>query len=595
VTPERLKRFFIRKAAAYKVKEEIRQNIVFAVQNIVKDPPFTKLDLISCRNVLIYFGADLHEKVVPMFQNSLKPGGILFLGSSESIGAHVDMFSVVDRKWKIFRTKGVAARPATPFEMRKKVAAERGAVPAPPALKPHRELSMKEAAEKTVIDRYAPPFVIIDRKGDILYFHGRTTSYLQPPSGRASLNIIEMAREEMRLELRIALRKAIAGKKKITVEGLLVKVDGAIRAVNLEILQPEPLQGQLMVVFRELTFPKGQKAGKASPPSPGMRPQIAELEHELKSTKEQLQTTIEELDTANQELGATNEELQSSNEELQSTIEEMETSKEELQSVNEELTTINTELQLKMDELFQLNNDMNNLITSTQLATIFLDNRLRIKRFTPATVNLLNLMGADVGRYIGDFTLKLDYPDLEKDIGETLRELVLKERVVRHRDGLWYLTRILPYRTTENVIDGAVITFIDVTGQKKAEEAQTAALSYAEGIVETVRESLLVLDSDLRVITANKSFYRAFRTSRNDVEKKLVYDLGNGQWAIPALRELLEKILPENTQIENFEVVHDFPDVGHKKMLLNARRIYEHGKRTLMILLAIEDITGRKK
>jgi len=477
VSPERLNRFFTKKTSAYKIREEIRQAIVFAVQDIIKDPPFTKLQMISCRNVLIYFDAELQKKVFPIFHYSLTPGGILYLGSSETIGAHADMFSVVDRKWKIFRAKGAEAIPAAPFTLRTAAAPVRGAVP--------------EAAP----------------------------------------------------------------------------------------------------AITERTLPKGEKTGKAPPPSRKTSRHVAELEHALRSTKEQLQTTIEELETANEELGSTNEELQSSNEELQSTIEEMETAREELQSVNEELTTINTELQNKADESSQTNNDLINLIASTQIASIFLYNDLRIKRFTPATANVLNLLETDLGRPISDFSLKLDYPDLEKDIAQARRGLALTERVVRHRNGLWYLARIFPYRTMENVIDGVVITFVDITEQKRTQEALQDALAYAEGIVETAREPFVVLDADLRVITANTSFYQTFKTSRGEVEKNRIYDLGDRQWDIPALRELLERILPESTRIDDFEVSHDFPGLGRKTMLLNARRIFEHGMQTRMILLAIEDIT----
>ena len=598
VSPGRLNRFFIKKASAYKVKDEIRQMIVFAVQNFIKDPPFTKLQMISCRNVLIYFDADLQKKVLPILHYSLKPGGILYLGSSETIGEHLDMFSVVDRKWKIFRAKGAEATPRAPFELRTAAAPVRTARPeAAPAIKKRDEVSVGAFAEKIILDHYAPPFVIINDKGDILYFSGKTSRYLESAPGKASLNIIEMAREEIRLELRAALRKAVASGKDMTVEGLQIKTNGGFRTIHLEIrhnAQHEPMRGLLMVVFRELTLPKGQRKGKASQPSRKMSLLVTELEHELRSTKEQLQTTIEELETANQELGSTNEELQSSNEELQSTIEEMETSREELQSVNEELTTINTELQSKAEESTKANNDMNNLIASTQIATLFLDNGLHIKRFTPATANVLNLVQFDIGRPIGDFSMKLNYPDLEKDIKETLRARALQERVVRHRNGLWYMARILPYRTMESVIDGVVITFVDITEQKRTQEALQDALAYAEGIVETAREPFIVLDADLRVITANESFYQTFKTSRGDVEKKRIYDLGNHQWDIPALRELLERILPESTQLENFEVSHEFPEIGRKRMLLNARRIHQHGMQTRMILLAIEDITRRK-
>jgi two-component system, chemotaxis family, CheB/CheR fusion protein len=486
VSPGRLSHFFTKRAAAFKIKEEIRKMIVFAVQDVTKDPPFTKLQMISCRNVMIYFNAELQKKILPVFHYALKPGGILYLGSSETIGDHADMFSVVDRKWKIFKARGKEDIPAVPFKARTAATPVRAAGPEPsPATKVRKE------------------------------------------------------------------------------------------------------------VRRELALPEGEIPGNGPRPSRKTTLRIEELNHELRSTKGQLQTTIEELETANEELGSTNEELQSSNEELQSSIEEMETSREELQSTNEELVTINTELVHKAEESTQANNDMNNLIASTQIANIFLDDKLRIKRFTPATLNVLNLIESDIGRPIGDFSLKLDYPDLEKDIGESLRTLALKERVVRHRDGLWYLARVLPYRTVDNVIDGVVIAFIDITVQKMAQEALQDALAYAEGIVETAREPLVVLDADLRVVTANTSFYQVFKTSRGDVEKKRIYDLGNQQWNIPALKELLEKILPESVQLKDFEVAHDFPEIGRKRMLLNAQRIRQHGVKTRLILLAIEDITGR--
>jgi chemotaxis methyl-accepting protein methylase/PAS domain-containing protein len=488
VSPERMNRFFTKKAATYKVKEEIRKMIVFAVQNIIRDPPFTKLQMISCRNVLIYFDAELQKKVLPIFHYALKPGGILHLGASETIGDHADMFSVVDRKWKIFRARGAERIPAAPSKS---------------------------------------------------------------PTAKAS----ELAAESVAAP--------------------------AIKNRGEESKEHAP--------------PEGEISGKGPQPSRKKSLRVAELSHELKTTKEQLQTTIEELETANQELGSTNEELQSANEELQSSLEEMETSREELQSTNEELLTINTEFQLKAEESDHANNDMNNMIASTQIANLFLDCDLRIKRYTPAMLNVLNLVETDIGRPVGDFSLKLDYPDMEKDIEEVLRTLALKEREVKHRDGLWYLARILAYRTTDNSIDGVVIAFIDITEQKSAQEALQDALIYAEGIVETVREPLIVLDADLRVVTANMSFYQVFKTSRGDVEKKRFFDIGNRQWNIPALREHLEKILPDSVLLENFEVACDFPELGHKRMLLNARRIHQKGQQTRLILLAIEDITGRKE
>ena len=600
VSPARLSRFFSRKPSGYKITEEIRQMIVFALQDITRDPPFTKLQMICCRNLLIYFHPQLQKKVLPIFHYSLTPGGILFLGSSETIGDHAGLFSLIDRKWKIYKSKVAEAPIAAPFETRPEVGlpARKAAPAAAPFVKKREEESIGTLGEKIILDHYAPPFVIINEKRGILYFSGKTSGYLEPAPGRASLDIIEMARGELKLELKTTLREAVSRGKDTTSDRVQIKTNKGTRAVQMEIrhvARDPSANGLLMVVFRELTPATGQKTEAAPHPSKKTGRHIAELEHELRGTKEQLQTTIEELQTSNQELGSTNEELQSSNEELQSTIEEMETSREELQSVNEELTTINTELQINADETGELNNDMINLIASTQIANIFLNNDLCIRRFTPATADVLNLVETDIGRPIGDFSLKLDYPDLQKDIEETLRTLASKDRIVRHHNMLWYMARILPYRTTRNVIDGVVITFVDITEQKRIQEALEDALAYAEGIVETAREPLVVLDADLRVITANSSFYRTFKTSRGKVEKKLIFELGDRQWDIPALRQLLEKILPESTRLENFEVAHHFPGLGRKRMLLNARRIFQHGQETRMILLAIEDATGGKE
>ena len=598
VSPERRNRFFIKKDSGWKINEEIRQMIVFALQDVIKDPPFTKLDMVSCRNVLIYFDAGLQQKVLPIFHYALKPGGILFLGSSETIGNHADMYSLVDRKWRIFRTKGPETAPAPSFESRNLALPARGARPeAAPAVKRSEEVSMGALGEKIILDHYAPPFVIINEKRDILFFSGRTGRYLEPATGKATLNISEMARDEIRLELKTSLRKAAARGEDITSDVLRIKTAGGIRAVLLEIrhiAREGSMQGLLMVVFREVTLPdERNKPGKGSTPSRKIDRRVVDLEHELKSTKEQLQATIEELETSNQDLGSTNEELQSSNEELQSTIEEMETSREELQSVNEELTTINTELQIKADESAKLTDDMNNLIASTRIANIFLDEDLCIKRFTPAAVDVVNLVETDIGRPFSDLSIKVEYPELQEDLEESLSALALKERVVRHPDGLWYKARILPYRTTSNVIDGVVITFLDVSEQKRTQEALEDALAYAEGIVETAREPLVVLDAEFRVITANTSFYRNFNLSRGKVEKKVFFEIGSRRWDIPALREFLEKILPENTSLENFAVAKDVKDPGQKGMLLNARRILQRGKETPMILLAMENLTGR--
>ncbi len=454
-------------------------------------------------------------------------------------------------------------------------------------------MSVAEATVKILLARHAPSCVVVDRGGAIVFVHGRTGKYLEPAAGKANLNILDMAREGLRPDLRTALRHASTKKSDATVEGLQVKTNGSFQTINLDVhylREPERLQGLLLVVFTDVTDRKPEKAGRPRTTSEKkLKQRIVEMEFEVKSTKEHLQIAIEEQDTANEELQSANEELQSANEELQSTNEELETSKEELQSSNEELMTVNAELQEKMDDLAQVNNDMTNLLSSTRIATIFLDNDLRIKRFTDDATRVINLIQTDVGRPLSNISLQIEYPELLKDAEEVLRTLAMKEKIARHQEGTWYLVRTIPYRTSTNVIEGVVVTFVEITEQKRLQAALQDALAFC--VVDTVREPLLVLDAGLRVVSANKAFYALFQVSPEDTARKLVYELGNHQWDIPALRKALEEILPQSNQFKDFVVEHDFPLLGRRKMLLNGRRIMHDGAETQTILLAIEDIT----
>ncbi|RJQ43349.1 MAG: PAS domain-containing protein [Nitrospiraceae bacterium] len=597
ISKEQLKRYFTKEDNAYRISNRIREMVVFAVQNVVKDPPFSKVDMIICRNLLIYLGPELQKKLIPLFHYALRPEGILFLGTSETIGAFSDLFSVINNKWKIFKPKKSPFAPAEALNYY------------PPQLKTvthdlHSfkkaktgEITLGEMTEKILLDRYAPPCVITDENGSILYFHGRTGQYLEPSPGKANLNIFDMAREGLRLELRAGVRKTITQKTDMILENLKVKTNGDIRVVNVTIRhmsKPNNLKGLIMIVFEEAAPPLPAKAVKKLPLREKQgRQRLTELEFELKSTREQLQTVIEELEASNEELQSTNEELQSANEELQSSNEELETSREELQSVNEELMTVNAESQSKIDDLTLVNNDMNNLFAATKIATIFLDNNMKIKRFTPAVSSVIKLIQNDIGRPLSDFSSTLQYEDLIKDAEEVLRTLIPKEMEVEDKNGLWYLMRILPYRTMDNIIDGVVVTFIDITEQKHAQEVLCNTLIYTEGIVETIRGPLLILDVEMKVLSANKAFYQTFQVSKEETAGKIIYDLGSHQWDLPKLRELLENILSQSNEFNDFEVEHDFPGIGPRKMLLNARKIYQKGNKTEMILLAIEDVTGK--
>jgi len=530
ISPERLARFFTAESnsQAYRIHKSIRDMLVFSEQNVIKDPPFSKLDLISCRNLLIYMGGELQKKLMPLFHYALNPGGYLFLGTSETVGEFMDLFAVMNRKLKLYQRK-------EDFQGARRVALGRfllpltemnGAFPraagktAPPVTLPLRELT-----EKALLQQVAPAAALVNGRGDILYLHGRTGFYLEPAPGEAGVsNILKMAREGLQRELATALHKAAGTKDIVRSPGLRVKTNGDLTTVNLTIRPvasgPSAVaQGDrpaataeapllYLVVLEEapgqvtLTNEKGSGRTTArgddgrsstsdtdgSDASTGLSPDditakasIAALKHELRAKEEYLQTANEELETSNEELKSSNEEMQSVNEELQSTNEELETSKEELQSVNEELATVNNELQTKVADLSRANNDMNNLLAGTGIATVFVDHQLRILRFTPTAGAIINLITSDVGRPVGHIVSNLvGYDRLVADVQAVLDTLVPKELDVQTIDGRYYTMRVQPYRTLENVIEGAVITFIDITELRAAQaQAQTQTQAQA--------------------------------------------------------------------------------------------------------------------
>jgi len=519
VSPERLGRYFVREDSTYRIRTEIREMTVFAVQNVIKDPPFTKLDFISCRNLLIYLNADLQRRLLPIFHYALKPGGLLFLGSSESVGTYTDLFEVVDKKWRIFRRKEAALAPRTLLEFpapRLKTGLE-GRVSA--AGRAPRESNLSTIMDRVLLGRFVPASAVVSDRGDVVYIHGRTGAYLEPAAGQPRLNILDMAREGLQLELASALRQASAQDTEVVREGVRVRSNGSFTRVDLgvaKIQEPESVRGLLLVTFR----PSPEAAEPVPPKVRGRTKRelsrIEELERALLCTKESLQTTIEELETANEELKSSNEELQSTNEELQSTNEEMETSKEEMQSLNEELTTVNAEMQSKVEDLSRTNDDMQNLLNSTEVATIFLDKDLRIKRYTEEARRLINLIQSDIGRPLRDLVSSLAYDRLIPDCQEVLRTLVFKVAEVRTKDGHWYLMRILPYRTAENVIDGVVVTFVDINPVKVAEKSLLRMSKvFLEG-----PEPMMILDLLGRIIAVNDEAVRIYEWSRPEMMGK---------------------------------------------------------------------------
>ena len=601
LTPERLQRFFTKEDSRYRVKKEIRDLVVFATHNILTDAPFTKLDLLSCRNLLIYLGTKAQHKLLPLFHYVLKPNGILVLGPSETIGEFAPLFSVVDRKWKLFRRTAEAGTfphlERFPAELMKKTTGTNVEVKLP--LPPPHPFSISTLIQKLLVSRYAPPAVVVNARGEVVYVHGHTGAYLEPAPGQPTHHLIEMAREGLRHDLATALHQAAGQEDEVVRHGLRVRANGDVILVNLivkKITEPEALQGLLLVTFDQVRVDKtaARKSVPARVAAPVKKGEPG-LMQELEFTKQRLQRTIEELQTSNEEEKSTNEELQSTNEELQSTNEEMETAKEELQSLNEELVTVNSELQGKLDALADANDDLQNLFNSTEVATIFLDNDLRIKRFTAEAKRVSNLIASDAGRPLSDIVSKLASDRLLEDAQDVLQTLVVKEREVQVADGSWFAMRILPYRTSKNTIDGLVLTFMDITKMKKAEQVVEAARGVAASIVETVREPLLVLDDQLRVVSANQSFYRIFQVTPREVEQQLLYHLCNGAWNIPALRRLLEEVLPKSSSFQDFVVDQTFSRIGQRVFALNGRQLEQALVLPGRILLAMEEVRGQGK
>jgi two-component system CheB/CheR fusion protein len=595
VSPERLRRFFVKDEAGYRVKKEIREMVVFAVQNAIKDPPFTRLDLLCCRNMLIYLEVELQNRLIPTFHYALKPGGVLFLSPSESIGSHHELFEALNRRWKFYRVIPSAASTRTVMSRNVTMSpASHENVPEE-AIQKSREPNFAESTRRVLLQSYAPPSVVADLKGNILYVHGETGKYLRPPPGQATLNVVEMARDGLQLELRVALKNASQGMTTTNRE-VVLKHNGETQTVILSVRPlPDPdSEGLLLVSFQDVAQPQTKPArGKRAAGTSEAR-RTEELERELAYTKENLQATIEEQQASNEELKSTNEELQSTNEELQSTNEELETSKEELQSVNEELTTVNAELQAKIEQLAGMQNDMKNLLDNINIGTIFLDEHLRIRRFTREAAKIYRLVATDVGRPLGDIKSDIEGNALLADAQAVLENLVPCDRELHAAGDTYYLARIQPYRTLDNVIEGVVLTFTDISQRIASEAAVREARDMAEAIVDTVREPLIVLDGALHVVSASRSFYRRFQVAQEETLGRPIYELGNRQWDIPALRKLLEKILPQDQNLQDYAVEHDFPAIGRRRMLLNARSIIGKEGGMNLILLAIEDAADDK-
>lgn len=606
ISPERLRRFFVKVEGGYEISKPIRQMCIFAKQNILTDPPFSQLNLISCRNVLIYLGPTLQQQVLPMFHYSLKPTGFLLLGTSESTGESSDLFAPVHKKQRIYARKSTATRLDTDYftsnYLEQKVNGEKMNSDAGSGS------DLQKEADRIVWNKYAPAGVIINSDLEIIQFRGDTSPYLSPAPGKPSFNLLNMAGATLRLELRTALGEAkrldivvrksnipISGKElEVTIEVIPLKAPPAKESYFLVLFEEVPASAspQLVADNRKVKPTRGKQTA-ISPEFIQLKHELTATQQELAATKEYLQSVIQEQESITQELTTANEEILSSNEELQSTNEELQTAQEEIQATNEELTTTNEELQSRILESNKLNGDLRNLLSSVNIPIVMLGSDLSIRRFTPTAEKIFNLISTDVGRPFSHIKSNINLPNLEQLIEEVIDTLVIKKQEVQDQEGHWYDLLIRPYKTLENKIDGAVVMLVDIDALKSSSDQIKESRDYAEAIIETIPEPLVVLDNSLRVSTANHSFYQTFQVSQTQTEVNSIFDLGNGQWNIPSLQSLLEKILPENNQIDDFEVEHVFEKIGHKIMLLNARKIRRADNQE-MILLVIQDISERR-
>jgi two-component system CheB/CheR fusion protein len=596
VSPERLRRFFIPADGGYQISKLVRELCIFARQNLTSDPPFSRLDLISCRNMLIYLEPLLQKKVMPIFHYALNANGFLMLGSSEGIGNAVDLFELVDKKNRIYKGKITTSRMNFNFIKNRQMSE---LVNREPRIEKTEESNLELLADQVILNRYAPAGVIINSDLEILQFRGQTSPYLEPSPGKASLNLLKMARLELRLDLRSAIYNARDQDLPIAKDGiemskqLLVKLDVIPLRANgdqffLVLFESRP--SQILLAPAAVSPPTKSRKERAIKTDTDM--EVVRLTHELEKTKEYLRSIIDAQEANNQDLKVAGEEILSSNEELQSTNEELETAKEEIQATNEELGTINDELRSRNIQLHQVNNDMQNLLSSVNIPILMLSGDLRIRRFTPLAEQAFNLIPSDVGRPFSDIQINLDVQHIRDLVTSVIDTLIPYEQDVQDHLGNWFSLRIRPYRTTDNHIDGVVISLIDIDQLKRNAMELEAARNYATAIVETLHQPLMVLNADLEVITANRAFYEIFQIHPHQTEQQSIFALGNGDWNTPKLRSLLNDILLLDISVQDYELTQDFAHLGRRTMLLNACRI-EQGNVGQMILIAIEDITER--
>ena len=599
ISPERMARFFLKIEGGYRVNKAVREMCIFARQNLASDPPFSQMDVVACRNLLIYIQPALQKRIVPVLHYALKPSGFLVLGSSESLSAFPDLFSVVDKKHKIYSKKPMASR--LPYDFGSSylpagISLQSPGFPGKTQTSQKKEIDVQAEADRIVLKSHAPAGVVVNRALEVVHFRGRTAPYLEPAPGKPSLNVLKLARNGLAIELRTLIGAAAKKGARVQRDGVSFNGNGHPRVLNLSVtpLGDEGPEGRsfFLVLFEDatslVTGASKNSAHRKLKEFPENKPELKRLRQELANAMEALRSAIESEDALKEEFQSANEEILSANEELQSTNEELETSKEELQSTNEELNTLNDELRNRNLELGQANNDLANLLDAIRIPILLIGADLRIRRLTSLATDIFHILPSDVGRPITDIRDNLQVPDLAKLIQHSVADLTPIQREVLDTEGHWRLLEIRPYRTADNRIEGAVLALPDIDRLKHTEE-------YLKQIFDNVPTCLLVLDGELKVRLANSTFCSEFHVSQADTVGRPFYDLGNLQWNIPRLRDLLEKVLPEKKAVKEFSVTHDFPEIGRRTMLVSGRRLdnIPIGSPPT-ILLAIEDITERE-
>ncbi|GAC1310700.1 MAG: chemotaxis protein CheB [Mucilaginibacter sp.] len=588
VSPERINRFFTKTEDQFLVKKELREMIVFAQHNLIKDAPFIKLDLLCCRNIMIYFTTELQKKIIPLFYYALNPGGMLLMGPAETIGGFTDMFSPIDPKWKLFvRREGnihMSKVVDFPFHVTKHTM---------DPLKPEstsshvKERSIADVFNKILIDKFTPPSVLVNEKGDILYNNGKTGRYLELPGGEAVMNIHKMVREELRYAVDSCIQQARQQNETVSGDTIKLNENKQVRLVSIKatVMNEPGLHELVLVVFEDHGLLKSTKSHAARQSTPTENKIAAELEKELVFTKQRLTSTIEQMESSLEELKSSNEELQSTNEELQSTNEESLTTKEEMQSLNEELMTVNMQYQAKTDELTRLNNDMKNLLDATEIGTIFLDNNLDILRYTPQVRKLFNLIPTDVGRPIMHVVSNFDYPIDELEIREVIDKLVVKELDVHTKSNEWYRLRIMPYRTLDNFISGVVITFTLITDYKQMQSKLRVLQDYSDNLMHAIPEGIAQLDKDLKVIRVNSAFLKLLDVSESDIVNKKLGVFLHDRWKTEIPAQMLDECL-----VSKKEIIGKFkPPVKNDKLQLIVQPFLDETNTAPIIVVRINE------